>query len=171
MAVWYEVEKTEKGIENFLESNWAFHDFKMQYFNYDIANNKVDIFLKYDTGDEGVHLRFVRIDSLCVSTERDWDIDWIGGSSMAIIDNNFIWLDSEDWRKEDADNINKYTTWVKSELVFWAITDGDGNEVEMPEDRIHQIFEELHGERLEVFFDLKAFDGNWQDILSPKWIY
>ena len=28
MEKWYEVEKTEKGIKEFLECNWEFHDFR-----------------------------------------------------------------------------------------------------------------------------------------------
>ena len=28
MAVWYEVEKSEAGINDFLDCNWGFHDFR-----------------------------------------------------------------------------------------------------------------------------------------------
>ena len=30
MAVWYEVEKSQAGIKNFLDSNWSFHDFRIE---------------------------------------------------------------------------------------------------------------------------------------------
>ena len=33
MAVWYEVEHSEKGIHNFMECNWHFHDFKIECVN------------------------------------------------------------------------------------------------------------------------------------------
>ncbi|MBD5083282.1 MAG: hypothetical protein HDT34_03880 [Clostridiales bacterium] len=51
MAVWYEVEKTEKGIENFLESNWVFHDFTLERIEYITEKDLVEIFLRYDTMD------------------------------------------------------------------------------------------------------------------------
>ena len=170
MAIWYEVEKTEDGIKNFLDSNWGFHDFRMHYFFYDIANNKVDIFLKYDTDAEGVLLRFVGIDTFNVSTERDWHVDWISGSTMSIIDDHFIWLDDDSWGDNSQEHINdikQYATWVISDRVFWAITDAEGKTVEMPKERIHQTWR-IYDKIEEKYFRLNEFNGNWNDVLSPK---
>ena len=166
MAVWYEVEKTEDGIKSFLFMNCEFHDYRMNCFNYDIANDKVDIFLKYDTDDEGVLLRFVGIDDFRVSTDRNWDLDWMPGSTMSVIDSDFIWLDNDDWGKESVkhiDDMKQYATWVKARRVFWALTDANGNPVEMPERRKHLILTEY-----DKTFNLVEFNGDWKEILSPK---
>lgn len=34
MAIWYEVEKSEDGIYNFLECNWRFHNFSIDKIKY-----------------------------------------------------------------------------------------------------------------------------------------
>lgn len=49
MAKWYEVEKTEKGIKEFMECNWEFHDFRAVKIQYVPGMDMVEIFLQYDT--------------------------------------------------------------------------------------------------------------------------
>lgn len=67
MAVWYELEKSNAGIKNFLDSNWAFHDFRLERIEYILGKDLVEIFLKYDTGTEGVLLRFIGVRSFTVT--------------------------------------------------------------------------------------------------------
>lgn len=59
MAVWFELEKSEEGIRNFLGCNWCFHDFRLEKFTYVVEKDWVDILLNYDTDKEGRLLRFV----------------------------------------------------------------------------------------------------------------
>lgn len=170
MAIWYEVEKTEKGLDDFLESNWAFHDFRPERVEYVPSKDMVEIFLRYDTRKEGVLLRFAWIHSMGVNTKRDYEAEWLNGSVALLLDNHtIIWLDDDDWGKESKnhlDEIKSYTTWVEAERVFWAITDGDGNPVEMPSDRIDQIWS-VYGKQIEKHFDLNPFVGDWDAILKP----
>ncbi len=170
MAVWYEVEKSENGINHFLDSNWGFHDFRPERVEYIPGKDMVEIFLKYDTGDQGVLLRFVWIKGMRVNTQRDYDAEWLSGSVAFILDNGaFIWLDDDEWEEESAlhlDEMKTYTTWVESERMMWAITDGDGNPVEMPPDRKDQVWN-AYGKRIEKHFDLKEFQGDWESILKP----
>ena len=48
MSVWYEMEKTEKGYNEFLNCNWGFHDFSHERIEYVPGKNMVEIFLQYD---------------------------------------------------------------------------------------------------------------------------
>lgn len=73
MGIWYEVERTKKGIENFLECNWEFHDFRVEKIMYVPGKDMVEIFLKYDTGREGVLLRFAWIKDMHINTQCDFD--------------------------------------------------------------------------------------------------
>ena len=170
MAVWYEVEKSEKGIKNFLESNWSFHDFRPERVEYVPGKDMVEIFLKYDTGDQGVLLRFTWIQDLHVNIDRDYDAEWLNGSVALLLENNkIIWLDDDGYGEESnehLDIIKTYTTWVECERIFWAITDANGNPIEMPSDRIDQIWN-IYGKEVEKHFDLQEFNGDWDQILQP----
>ena len=75
MAIWYEVEKSQKGIEQFLDSNWGFHDFRLERVEYTPGKDCLEIFLKYDTGEEGVLLRFTWIHDFHICAERDYEVD------------------------------------------------------------------------------------------------
>ena len=50
-------------------------------------------------------------------------------------------------------------------MVLWAITDSDGIPIEMPPERIDQVWN-VWGKMEEKHFDLKAFDGDWNTILK-----
>lgn len=172
MAVWFELEKTEKGIRNFLESNWEFHDFRLERIEYNPIKDLVEMFFKYDTMVEGVLLRFVGIHDAHVNIEyhRDYDTAWLSGSVVLLLENDFvIWLDDDGWgdaTREHLDEIKKDTTWVEARNVFWAVTDGHGNPVEMPSDRINQVWN-IYGMKKEKHFELKEFDGDWDLLLNP----
>lgn len=168
MAVWYEVEKTEQGFYDFLECNWEFHDFRIEKVEYTSKKDMVEIFLKYDTGVEGVLLRFVGIQDMHIITERDYEADWICESSIIGIKNNMlIWLDNWNLDAEHMDELEQAkicTTWVEAEWLFWAVTDAEGNPVEMPADRIDQEWE-VYGTVERKHFNLKEFKGNWDVLL------
>ena len=170
MAVWYEVEKSEKGICDFLESNWAFHDFRPERVEYIPGKDLVEIFLKYDTRDQGVLLRFAWVHDMHINTQRDYDAEWLSGSVAFVLPNgSFIWLDSDSWAeqsREHIDEIKQYATWIESDRIMWAVTDGDGNPVEMPPDRIDQIWN-ICGKEINKHFDLKEFRDNWDSVLRP----
>ena len=169
MAVWYEVEKSEKGITHFLESNWCFHDFRPEKVEYVPGKDMVEIFLKYDTRDQGVLLRFVWIHDVHINTQRDYDAEWLNGSVAFVLENgSFIWLD-DGWSEDSIlhlDKLKTYTTWVEAERIMWAITDADGNPIEMPPERKDQVWN-VDGKQIEEHFDLKEFQGDWESILRP----
>lgn len=119
--------------------------------------------------DEGVLLRFVWIHDVHININRDYDTEWLNGSIVLLLENNMIiWLDDEwnDKSREHLNEIKKYTTWVEAERIFWAITDADGNPIEMPQERIHQIWN-IYGKTEEKNFKLQEFHGDWDLILKP----
>lgn len=166
MAVWYEVEKTKKSIDEFLDCNWGFHDFREANIAYVPGMDMVEIFLQYDSMKEGVLLRFAWIHDMHINTQKDYDADWIYGSTLKILDNGaFIWLDEEG---DDINNLKDCATWVEAEKLFWAVTDEAGNPVEMPEDRLNQVWHDwIQNTEKEKHFELKEFKGKWDAILKP----
>ncbi len=88
---------------------------------------------------EGVLLRFVRVHDVHINTQRDYDAEWLQGSVELLLDDDSI---------------------------IWAVTDADGNPVEMPPDRIDQVWS-VYGRTEEKHFELKEFEGDWDAILKP----
>lgn len=60
----------------------------------------------------------------------------------------------------------RYATWVEAERLFWAVTDEEGNPVELPEDRVNQVWN-TNGKEEEKHFELKEFTDKWDNILKP----
>lgn len=166
MAIWYEVEKSEAGIRTFLDWNEGFHDFRPERVEYVPGKDMVEIFLNYDTGKEGVLLRFSRIHGIHINTKRDYEAEWIFGSAALLLeDSKIIWLDEDVWGEENRahlDELKQYTTWVEAERIFWAVTDADGTPVERLENRTRPGWAAE-----EPCFDLKEFTGDWDKILIP----
>lgn len=172
MAIWYELEKSPDGIRDFLESNWHFHDFRLESIEYTAGKDMVEVFLMYDTGEEGVLLRFAWIHDLHIQTGRDYAADWISGSTLIQLEGGSImWVERGDFDAEDAkqfEAVRRSDTWVEADKLFWAITDGKGNLVKMPQDRIDQTWHS-YGEIEHKHFELHEFQGNWEAILMPEW--
>ena len=80
-------------------------------------------------------------------------------------------MDCDDF---DVRNANEFEdvrccgTWVEAERLFWAITDGEGNLVEMPQSRIDQTWH-IYNEIEHKHFELHEFQGNWEAVLMPEW--
>lgn len=166
MAIWYEVEKTEDGINNFLDCNWGFHDFRAERIEYVPEMDMVEIYLKYDTRKEGVLLRFAWIKDMHINTQHDYDADWIYNSCLFITEKGtLIWVD-EDITELEFGEVKHFATWVEAERMFWAVTDEEGNLVEMPEERINQEWN-IDGKVVKKHFVLKEFSNKWDQILKP----
>jgi hypothetical protein len=173
MAIWYEVEKNAQGIHDFLDSNYDFHDFRHERIEYVPGKDMVEIFLKYDTMTEGVLLRFTWIHDMHINTNQDYDADWLCGSTLLILSNgHLLWMDVDQFEGVNEENLEKwkpYSTWVESERIFWAITDGDGNPIDMPANKIEPVRIE-NDQPQKKCFHLKEFTGEWDEILKPYYM-
>lgn len=86
MAIWYKVEKTEQGIKDFLDCNWGFHDFRIERVEYVAGNDMIEIFLRYDTGKEGVRLRFTGLSGVHIYVNLDYEADWLYDTTLLLRD-------------------------------------------------------------------------------------
>ena len=162
MAIWYEVEHSEKGIRNFMDCNWHFHDFKIERVNYLPDSYTAELFLKYDELEGSVILRFVNVHSMNVNIQVNtgW-INDIAGSILLLLKNGqLLWIDDDQWEDQSIDHIEelkKESSWVQAERLIWAITDSNGNPTELPADKIDQIWD-IYGKIEHHHFELTPLD-------------
>ena len=162
MAIWYEVEHSEKGIHNFMECNWHFHDFKIERVHYLTDSHTVELFLKYDELEGSVILRFICVHSMNLSVHVDmgWTYDIMGSVLLLLENGQFLWIDDDSWGDQSMDHIEelkKESSWIQAERLIWATTDSNGNPTELPADKIDQSWS-IYGRIEHHHFDLTPFD-------------
>lgn len=168
MAIWYEVEKTEAGIYNFMEGNWHFHDFRIEKIEYIQEMSMVNYLLIYDDEKHGVILKFDNVSGLGIRVCDDYLTDYLYGCKCVIKDGHFFWYDAEDLKPGDINTIKRYCNWVECERIYWAVTDGYGTPTEMPDDRIDQVWN-VWGKTEYHHFDFPEYKGPVTSIESTKW--
>lgn len=139
---WYELKKQEKEINDFLDCYCAFHDFRLERISYIPGTDTVEVFLKYDSGREGVLLQFTGIYGVGIHVVLDYEADWIYGSELFLRENRWLWIvdDTEICENaEQAEACKPDTTWVEGAHLFWTATDGNGTPTEISEERMREI--------------------------------
>ena len=139
MAVWYKVDKTKSGIKEFMDCNWGFHDFRIEKLSFLPEKDIVEVFLKYDTDKEGILLHFIGVRGVTVYAGGDYLTDWIIESTLLLRERNTLqWIPGNHVTPEEMDQ-GMPLTWVESDELVWAVTDGEGNPIAMPNERLKQL--------------------------------
>ena len=162
MAIWYEVEHSEKGIRNFMDCNWHFHDFTIERVNYLPNSYTAELFLKYDELEGSVILRFVNVHSMNVNIQVNtgWINDIVGSVLLLLENGQLLWIDDDRWEDQSIDHIEelkKESSWVQAERLILAITDSNGNPTELPADKIDQTWN-IYGKIEHHHFELTPLD-------------
>ena len=176
MAIWYEVVKNKEGIKNFLGSNCEFHDYRINRIEYVASKDYCDVYLSY-CKTEGTVIRFVGLFDIHIHGDIDYEADWMFGSELFIQDNGrFIWINDENYGDDSShiDDYKSYATWIEADRIFFAVTDGEQNPIEMPIYHIYRNVRSLNYDTnkydiIHQHYDLKPFEGDFKDILKPKY--
>ena len=161
MGIWYQVEKTQKGIDDFLDCNWGFHDFRIERVVYISRQDVAEVFLKYDTDVEGVLLRFSGLYGINLNVDVDYEADWLYDTSLLLrANNNLLWVATDNVLETDKDfqDVLKCITWVEASQLIWAVTNGNGIPVEMPASRLNQVWNS-YGKETKRHFAFCECDG------------
>ncbi len=144
MAIWYKVKKTAEGLKQFLECNWEFHDFRIESVAYHARGDYTEVYLAYDTGEEGVMLRFVGMVRVNLPLGEYYADAWLCGSGAFVTERDtIIWAPGDDYdfdTEEGRLNAMTEVGWIEAVDLCWAVTDAKGTPVEMPADRIDQVW-------------------------------
>ena len=144
MAVWYMADPSEEGRRAFLDFHRGFSGFRMERAVQDKEKKQADLYLQVDAYS-GVLLRFFRVSGMHIPPENP-EGAWIAGASLVREkDGSLIWYDCGelDWRDaKDRGKILRDACWIRAGKLVWAMTDAEGNPVELPEDRLDQTRED-----------------------------
>ena len=154
MSIWYKVNATEQGITDFLDCNWGFHDFRIERVSFIPRSDTCEVFLKYDTGKEGVLLRFSKLHDMFIRVDEDYLDAWLFDTTLLLRENGAMrWIAADDVTEDELESCT-FATWVEADQLIWAVTDGDGQPIEMPSDRLHQIWN-VFDKRVEKHFQFE----------------
>ena len=158
MAIWYEVEHSEKGIRNFMDCNWHFHDFKIERVNYLPDSYTAELFLKYDELEGSIILRFIGVHSMniAIQVELGYTSDIMGSVLLLLENGQLLWITDDSWGDQSIhhiENLKKESSWIQAERLIWAITDNHGNPTELPADKMDQTWH-TYGRTEHHHFDL-----------------
>ena len=111
-----------------------------------LSQNGVD--LAYDTGTEGVLIRFLGMIRLTIPLGRLYAGAWLSGTTVFVSErNSIVWIPEEDCddpgTEEERERIMLHYGWIEAEEICWAVPDAEGNPVEMPADRIDKSIQQL----------------------------
>ena len=113
-------------------------------------------------------MKFVNVSRLGIRVCDDYMTDYLSACKCVIKDKHFFWYDDEDLTLDNIDEITQYCNWVECERIIWAVTDGSGMPIEMPDDRIDQVWN-VWGKTEYHHFDFPEYKGPVTDIENTKW--
>lgn len=137
MAVWYEVERTERGIADFMECNRKFRDFRIERITFVAEDDTCEIYLKHATCAGGLVLRFSELCDMFIRVDGDYLESWLAGATLLVRKNGVIrWIAAGNVA-EDALQDCAFATWVESHRLTWAITDAEEQPAEIQAQQLH----------------------------------
>ncbi|MCQ2428382.1 MAG: hypothetical protein MJ137_08320 [Clostridia bacterium] len=154
MAIWYRVKKDEKHMNDFMQCNWGFHDFKIRKIEYLPDDGTLEMFLLYDELEGSVILKFFNVTDLHIAVPDSAYLNYIEGGTLFLNDSeHFVWTDGEG-QFEEQKNIS---TWIESEEIYWAVCNKYGLPDEMPKNKIDQTWN-IWGKTEQKHFELTPYE-------------
>lgn len=163
MAVWYEAEKTEDGIRNFMECNWDFHDFHVERVTFFPLKRLLEVFLSYEPPEQSVVLRFTGVKDYHFQNHSCNDCDIMAAKTLLLDDGGLLWYSPNDLGEPEA--MKADSDWVEADRILWAVTNAQGIPDEMPAEKFDQVWI-IWGKREEKHFRLKEFEGDADALVN-----
>ncbi len=154
MDNWYVVTPEKDNAKDLLHMFWSFHDFRITEVNYSAEKDSVDVVFEYDDRKLRVLLRFEGNVQMYVAPV-DFEADWIIDATLFTIENQLQWIQCSD---DETDLIkSEGITYFRGDTIRWAIIDGTGNRLPVPDDMLHQRWEVLNFETMEYEEEYHSF--------------
>lgn len=140
---WYFINNTNDDCLELTKMFWDFHDFRVKNIDYNAALEQLDLLLEYDDRELNVVLRFsdtVRMRLLPM--DDDYDNSWLSEGFLTIDKKgNFVWTDGDD---SPSDTAILRGTFIQSAKLQYAVVDGSGKTIEIPNRIVNQVWKEYN---------------------------
>ena len=88
MENFYFVEKNASSMKAFLKMFFEFHDFRVYAVNYNPANERIDIIMEYDNGEDKVLIRLEKDVDMNFCPTDDYAADWLYNCEVRLDETN-----------------------------------------------------------------------------------
>ncbi len=128
---------------------WAFHDFRIIDIHYRADMDSIDVIFEYDNRELRILIRFEgNVQMYIAPFSNGFEGDWISGSALYVSDHQLKWMNCEIDELELLEGDEKIT-YFQGDKIRWALVDGEGNRIPIPDHLIHQFWRALNYETME----------------------
>lgn len=144
---WYRVIKDEEYCSQILDIFCRLHDYMITQIEYQNQNNTAYVYLRYDTDDEGVLLKFIGVNRINICPLESNETPWLEGANIQLTeDRKILWYDIYD-KCEDKEVFNsRDLNWIEAEEMQFAWLDINNSIIPLPDDRINPAWSVLNYE-------------------------
>ena len=144
---WYKVIKDEEYFKEFLGIFSEFHDYRITHIEYDSEKNHLMLYLRYDTDEEGVVLKFINVKDMHICPCDDYEISWLSGSALKMTSSySLFWYNVDDEDNIDEIKKDKNLTWIESEQIIFAWLDKDNRVAPLTDEQLNPVWKILNYE-------------------------
>ena len=155
---WYKIIIDEDYLNEFLDIFSGFHDYRITHFTYDCEKNTLMVYFRYDTGQEGILLKFINVKDMHICPCDDYEISWLYGASLKMAPSySLFWYNVDDEDNIDVVKKENYITWVESEQIIFAWLDKDDQITPLTEEKLNPVWNILNFETMKYDHIQKHF--------------
>lgn len=152
---WYKIIKDEEYCSDILDIFCELHDYMITKIIYQYQDSTATVYLRYDTDDEGVVLKFI-------NGPKDDDDLWLVGATIQLTkEGNFLWyIDDEKWDDDELYQ-SRGLDWIEAEEIQFAWLDKDNNIIPLSNEKLNSIWSTYNyntGKYEEIQKNFKVFE-------------
>ena len=164
MENFYLVEKNASSMKAFLKMFFEFHDFRVYSVNYIPANERIDIIMEYDNGEDKVLVRLEKDVDMNFCPTDDYEADWLYNCEVCLDETNRFLFIAGDCGYSEFE-LSKYCIWAKGENLYWAILDKENKPIPISDNMLFPSVDDFYDEDTETI-RLDSFLRTATDIQS-----
>ena len=107
---WYKIIKDEEYCSDILGIFCELHDYMITKIIFQYQDSTATVYLRYDTDDEGVVLKFINVTRINICPKDDDDLWLVGATIQLTKEGNFLWYTDDE--KRDDDELYQVEGWI-----------------------------------------------------------
>lgn len=137
---WYRIIKDEEYCSDILDIFCELHDYMITKIIFQYQDSTATVYLRYDTDDEGVVLKFINVTRINICPKDDDDLWLVGATIQLTKEGNFLWyIDDEKWDDDELYQ-SRGLDWIEAEEIQFAWLDKDNNIIPLSNEKLNPIW-------------------------------